>query len=150
MLHIITRFVARKGKFKISRSTTSNYLANVMVTAADAGVGALADTLTLNVNALVAPAATEAAEGEVTVTSREEEVTVGVTVSASWPEFDTVISTAPKSPAKTLPLHEALRESVEIVHVTESKAKSPLTPAALMDSGSLTLRVVDTVRALKA
>jgi hypothetical protein len=147
---MITRFVTRKGKFKISRSTTSNYLANVMVTVAEAGVAALADTLTLNVNALVAPAATDVADGKVTLTSKEEEVTVGDTVSASWPELATVIAIAPKSPAKTLPLHEALRESVEIVHVTASKAKSPLTPAALMDSGSLTLSVVDTDRALKA
>jgi hypothetical protein len=132
------------------RSSTGYYRAKVIVTVAESGVLAPADTLTLNVKTLVAPAATEAAEGEVTVTSKVEDVTVGVTVSASWPELATVISTAPRSPAKTLPLQVALSESVEIVHVTKSKARSPETPAALMERGSLKVSVVVTVRALKA
>jgi hypothetical protein len=132
------------------RPSDAHYRAKVIVTVTESGVVALAETLTLKVKALVVPAATDAADGNDTVTSVDVNTMLGVTVSASWPEFATVMTTAPKSPAKTLPLHVALSKSVDVVHVTASRAKSPLTVAALMESGSLRVRVVVTVRALKA
>ncbi len=116
----------------------------------ESGVLAEAETLMLNTKRLVVPAATDAADGGVIDRSVDGDVTVGVTVSASWPEFATVISIAPESPANTFPLHVALNRSVEVVHETKSRARSPLAVAALMESGSLRLRVVVTVRALNA
>ncbi len=74
-----------------SPSPTSHYLAKVIVNVTVSGVVALAAIVTPNVNTLVVPAPTEAAEGDVNTTSFDEEVTVGVTVRASWPELATVI-----------------------------------------------------------
>src|SRR5262249_20745109 len=105
---------------------------------------ALAETITLKMNTTVTPAPTDAADGTVTVTSFDEEVREGVTVSASWPEFAIVIWTAPMSPANTLPLQTALRESVEVVQDMVSDARSPVTVARLIESGSLTVSVVVT------
>jgi len=55
------------------------------------GAVALAETTILKVNTSLEPAPTEAAEGDVTVRSVEDDVMLGVTVRASWPEFATVI-----------------------------------------------------------
>ncbi len=131
-------------------TSSCRYRAKVIVTVTESGVAALAETLTLNTKLLVPPAATDAADGDVTVTSLDVTVTVGVTVRASWPEFATVTAIAPRSPAKTLPLHVAPNESVDMVHVTESSVKSPLAVAAFIERGSLRLRVVVTDNALKA
>ena len=119
-----------------------------MISSTGLGVAADAETIMLNVKTLVAPAGTDATDGTVTIKSVDEDVTVGVTVRASWPEFATVMAIPPRSPAKTLPVHVALDESVEVVQETESKAKSPVADAAFMESGSLRLRVVVTDRAL--
>ena len=73
------------------KSPTNHYLAKVIVNVTVSGVVALAEIVTPNVNTLAVPAPTEAAEGEANVTSLDEKVTVGFTVSASWPEFATVI-----------------------------------------------------------
>jgi len=73
------------------KSPTNHYLAKVIVNVTVSGVAALAEIVAPNVNTLVVPAPTEAAEGDFNVTSFDEEVTVRVTVSASWPEFATVI-----------------------------------------------------------
>ena len=131
-----------------SRTSTNYYRAKVMISSTGLGVAADAETIMLNVKTLVAPAGTDATDGTVTITSVDEDATVGVTVSASWPEFATVIAIPPTSPAKTLPVHVALDESVEVVHETESRAKSPVADAAFMKRGSLRLRVVVTDRAL--
>jgi len=74
-----------------SPSPTNYYLAKVIIKVTVSGVIALDAIVTPNVNTMVVPAPTEAAEGDVNVTSLDEEVTVGFTVSASWPEFATVI-----------------------------------------------------------
>ena len=130
------------------RTSTNYYRAKDIISSTGSGVAAAAEMLMLNVKTLVAPAGTDATDGAVTNTSLDEDVTVGVTVRASWPEFATVMAIAPKSPANTLPVHVALDESVEVVHETESRAKSPVADAAFMESGSLRLRVVVTDRAL--
>ncbi len=59
------------------------YRAKVIVKLTVSGVAALAETLTLNTKLLLLPAATDAVDGKLTVTSVEVEVTVGVTVRAS-------------------------------------------------------------------
>ena len=53
-----------------------------MVTVTMLGVAALAETLMLKAKMLVPPAATDAADGDVTMTSLDVDVRVGVTVRA--------------------------------------------------------------------
>ena len=81
----------KEGRWKPGPSPTNHYLAKVIVNVIVSGVAALAEIVTPNVNTLVVPAPTDAAEGGVNARSFDDEVTVGVTVSASWPEFATVI-----------------------------------------------------------